>query len=251
MSAVGCNEQPAEDHGAELGANRLLADLHDALADLAARRGETEILGALAERVVAITPGAGHAGVLLGRARRPLARAAATSAAAADCDETQRTPGSPASTAVETAAPAVAEFTEIQMRWPELATALHQHRLGGVAAVPLVGTRGAFGALTVYTSVPPGGEVLPLATVLAHEASVAVSHAQTHEHLREALESRQEIGQAIGILMERHRVTADEAFARLVFVSQRTHRKIRELAAWLIHTGEEPRILLPAARKER
>jgi AmiR/NasT family two-component response regulator len=69
--------------------------------------------------------------------------------------------------------------------------------------------------------------------------------------LREALESRQEIGQAIGILMERHRVTADEAFARLVFVSQRTHRKIRELAAWLIHTGEEPRILLPAARKER
>jgi hypothetical protein len=35
------------------------------------------------------------------------------------------------------------------------------------------------------------------------------------------------------------------AFARLVLVSQRTHRKVRDLAAWLIHTGEEPR-LLPA-----
>ena len=42
---------------------------------------------------------------------------------------------------------------------------------------------------------------------------------------------------AIGILMERHRVTADDAFALLTAASQRENRKLRVLADRLVLTG--------------
>jgi AmiR/NasT family two-component response regulator len=48
--------------------------------------------------------------------------------------------------------------------------------------------------------------------------------------LREALESRELIGQAKGILMARERCSADAAFDILREVSQRTNRKLREVA---------------------
>ena len=48
--------------------------------------------------------------------------------------------------------------------------------------------------------------------------------------LREALESRDVIGQAKGILMEREKVTADDAFNMLRRASQHLNRKLRDLA---------------------
>jgi AmiR/NasT family two-component response regulator len=52
--------------------------------------------------------------------------------------------------------------------------------------------------------------------------------------------SRQQIGQAVGILMERHKIDEDTAFARLVAASQQARVKIRDIAARISQTGEEP-----------
>lgn len=60
------------------------------------------------------------------------------------------------------------------------------------------------------------------------------------EQLHKAIESRDVIGQAKGILMERHKLTADEAFDWLRIVSQHTNRKVAELARDLSETGEWP-----------
>lgn len=49
--------------------------------------------------------------------------------------------------------------------------------------------------------------------------------------LRRAMASRAVIEQAKGMLVERHRCTPDEAFEVLVAKSQRTDRKLREIAA--------------------
>ena len=54
------------------------------------------------------------------------------------------------------------------------------------------------------------------------------------EQLREALTTRDLIGQAKGILMERHRVSADGAFQLLVEISQRDNLKLREVAATVV-----------------
>ncbi len=58
------------------------------------------------------------------------------------------------------------------------------------------------------------------------------------EHLRKALASRDVIGQAKGILMERCRITADEAFALLVQASQHQNIRVAGLSAMLAETGE-------------
>ncbi len=48
------------------------------------------------------------------------------------------------------------------------------------------------------------------------------------------------IGQVQGILMERFKVTAEQAFAALSRVSQESNVKLRDVAQRLIDTGETP-----------
>ena len=57
-------------------------------------------------------------------------------------------------------------------------------------------------------------------------------------NLRDALESRAVIDQAKGILMERHKLTADQAFQMLAQVSMQTNVKVHAIAEHLVRTGE-------------
>ena len=52
--------------------------------------------------------------------------------------------------------------------------------------------------------------------------------------------TREMIGQAQGILMERERITADQAFDILRRASQHLSTKIRDVAQALVDTGESP-----------
>ena len=58
------------------------------------------------------------------------------------------------------------------------------------------------------------------------------------DNLQAALESRATIDQAKGILMERHRLTADQAFDLLARASMAANRKLRAVADHLVTTGE-------------
>jgi hypothetical protein len=58
--------------------------------------------------------------------------------------------------------------------------------------------------------------------------------------LKLALASRDTIGQAKGILMERYRLSADEAFEQLRVASQTGNCKLIDLARQLTETGEWP-----------
>jgi len=60
------------------------------------------------------------------------------------------------------------------------------------------------------------------------------------EHLERALASRDVIGQAKGILMERFKITADEAFDKLRLASQHANRKVTALAEELTVAGQWP-----------
>lgn len=59
-------------------------------------------------------------------------------------------------------------------------------------------------------------------------------------NLNEALRTRELIGQAQGILMERERITADQAFDVLRRASQKVNIKLRTVAETLVETGEAP-----------
>ncbi len=68
------------------------------------------------------------------------------------------------------------------------------------------------------------------ALIFAAHAAVALQSAQKDEHLRSAVLTRTTIGQAQGILLERHRITAGQAFNLLRELSQRRNIKLREVA---------------------
>lgn len=76
--------------------------------------------------------------------------------------------------------------------------------------------------------------------ILASHAAVAFSAARTHQQLGDALETRHEIGEAMGILMERYALTEDSAFKLLKKASQDHNIKLREIARRICETGEKP-----------
>jgi len=79
--------------------------------------------------------------------------------------------------------------------------------------------------------------------VLAAHAAIALSAVRDHERakqLEDALQANRQIGMAIGVLMGRGGMTQDEAFALLRRASQHLHRKLREVAAEVVDTGQLP-----------
>ena len=86
-------------------------------------------------------------------------------------------------------------------------------------------------------------EICHFTAVYADHAAIALSRVAEHEraeHLERALQSNREIGVAVGILMARYGMTEQGAFDLLRVTSQHQHRKLREIAAETIFTGELP-----------
>ena len=73
--------------------------------------------------------------------------------------------------------------------------------------------------------------------LFASHAAVAFADAQKLDHLDRAIASRDLIGQAKGMLMERYRIDGESAFRVLARVSQSANSPLREVAQELVTTG--------------
>ena len=97
---------------------------------------------------------------------------------------------------------------------------------------------GTFGTVRASGRISLDGDAdLDIAKICAALAAAAIADARRGEQLRDALSRRDVIGQAKGILMERGRITADQAFALLAGTSQRLNRKLTVVAEHLVDTG--------------
>jgi hypothetical protein len=90
---------------------------------------------------------------------------------------------------------------------------------------------------TSPASLSPYAEI---AEAIADHASLALKAALERDNLTRAMAARHRVGLAQGILMVRHQLTADQAFALLKRESQNTHVKIRAIAQTVIQTGDLP-----------
>jgi hypothetical protein len=82
--------------------------------------------------------------------------------------------------------------------------------------------------------------------VFASQAAVALSNAKKLvsksmqvEQLEHSLETRTMIGQATGLLMAQEGLTSDQAFQKLVSVSQNANLKLRDIALRYVKLWEE------------
>ncbi|MFN2388621.1 MAG: ANTAR domain-containing protein [Actinomycetota bacterium] len=139
------------------------------------------------------------------------------------------------------------EFRQIhalseETRWPEYCRRAIEKGVGSNLSFPLRET-GAAGCLNIYAKSERvfGERAIAIGEIYASQASVALRNAQTYSaaralatQLTEALRSRDLIGQAKGILMEREHASDDEAFAMLVTISQNANIKVREVAERLV-----------------
>ena len=112
-------------------------------------------------------------------------------------------------------------------------------------SVPLSADGRTVGALDFYGRSPDAFDTddVALAQLLSAHASLALQAASAYfssralaEQLKAAMASRAEIEQAKGILMAQRACTADEAFAALVELSQRSNRKLRDVAHAMVES---------------
>jgi ANTAR domain/GAF domain len=115
---------------------------------------------------------------------------------------------------------------------------------------------GTRGALNLYAALPRAYGVIDRtkARIFAAHAGIALGVAEAREDtalsldiglqriedLIAALGTRETIGQAEGILIERERITPDQAFDALRRASQHLNIKLREVAMYVVETGEVP-----------
>lgn len=113
--------------------------------------------------------------------------------------------------------------------------------------VPLWIDERSLGALSLYADQAAAfSEPHERVTILlARFAALALAEAQRADQMHDALGSRDVIGQARGILVERHGVTADAAFSVLSRVSQAENIKLAEVARRLVETGDLPSVPSP------
>ena len=125
-------------------------------------------------------------------------------------------------------------------RWPRFVAAAMEDGIRSMLAVQLFVEDNSLGALDIYATRPNAftEHDESVAMLLAVHAAIAMKGSATESQMRLAIDSRDVIGQAKGILMERYKISSVEAFHLLVVASQETHRKLRDVAEALTTTGE-------------
>jgi len=222
---------------------RQFADLTRTLLDAVPTTGA--VLKQVVETARAVIPGADLVSVTLRAPDGTFHTPVSTDAVALELDQLQYDNNEgPCLEAAHPDGPAVGSSGTLaeDPQWPRFgpgAAALGYHSVLATALLPDAQPPRLSGALNIYSRA--GGaftvDAFDLALLLATHASLALAHTNAVQaaeleaaHLRRAVEGRDVIGQAKGILMHRRRISADEAFDVLRRTSQDLNIKLADLA---------------------
>jgi transcriptional regulator with GAF, ATPase, and Fis domain len=235
--------------------DELAAQLAEMARSLLRKRTVQETLDGIVELAVAFVDGCDYAGIFSVERGGSVDTAAASHAIARASDTLQKElregPCFDALRYDETF-----EITDMSQdsRWPRYTARAARLGIGSVLGFQLsVGAEGTLGALNLHASRPYafGDRSRRVGRVFAAQAAVALAWARTEAQLWEANRTRQLIGEAMGVLMERHKITQDEAFDFLRRASQQQSRKLRDVAEWVVVTGERPFTRSTTRRRRR
>ena len=122
-------------------------------------------------------------------------------------------------------------------RWPSYGPAAAKAGLGSQVAFQFLAQHGHVrGALNLYSEQARAldAATMQIGALFATQVAITMGWVRHEEDVQAALYTREQIGMAIGILMERYRLTQEGAFNFLVRTSQTGNVKLREVAAAII-----------------
>lgn len=168
-----------------------------------------------------------------------------TDEAALTIDRLQQEAGEgPCLTALYEEEMVVSPDLEQEDRWPRFTPPALDLGVRSVAAYRLFREQdrdNRFGVMNMFGREPGLDEAdVALAGVFAAHCSTVLTAVVDKEGLQSALRSRDIIGQAKGILMERHRLSPDDAYAMLRKASNDRNIAVRDLAQTVAETGALP-----------
>lgn len=222
-------------------------DLARQLSDLARTlQMESDVQGTLEAMVHAaleLIPGVVEASISVARRHRGIESRAASGELPRQVDRLQEDTGEGPcmDAAYEERIVHVPDF-RYEDRWPRFAPAALEAGATSMLAFQLYTDGDVLGALNVYGA-DFGAfteESEDIGLLVAAHAAVAFADAQQVSHLHEALATRDLIGQAKGVLMERFKITPQQAFVILTTASSQTNTKLRDVAGQLATTGVLP-----------
>lgn len=118
-------------------------------------------------------------------------------------------------------------------RWPLLTAAVREHSpIRSTVSYELFTHSEGMGALNVYANHPDAitDNGVEKGYALAAHAALVFDAARKHDHFQSALSSRDIIGQAKGMIMERFNIDAAAAFTLLVKLSQDSNVTVAEIS---------------------
>ncbi len=205
----------------------------------AAPRSVDEVLSEVTNAAVELIPGVDTAGILLvGRGGRYESLAVTTElphrldAMQVEFDE------GPCLQAATTDLIVRTDDFRTETRWPKYTRAVLELGVRSGLSLKLYANDRSAGALNLFGFQPAGwdDECQTIASVLAAHAAAALMASRHSEQLTSALASRDQIGQAKGIIMERFGVDETRAFDLLRKLSQESQIKLVDIAARVVET---------------
>jgi ANTAR domain/GAF domain len=220
-------------------ANTVATQLADMIADLDRHGTETtvglhDLIGSGARHVA----GCQYAGITLADKTKAVSNVAATHRYPMVLDAIQNRCGEgPCLEAVWEHHMMHVEDLNIDQRWPDYQRhALEQTPIRSILSFELFADSSSMAALNFYAEHPHAftDESLEIGGVFATHVALAWSMMRRQDQFRSALASRDVIGQAKGVVMERFNLDAVEAFELLSRLSQQSNIKLIEVATSLI-----------------
>ena len=231
-------------------------ELADQIADITRLldddEGSDQILRRLTHLAVELVPGSTAAALTVESQDRALTFAA-SDPRIEELHELQFDAGQgPAVEALRHNEPRQVDDIAAEGRWPVFCRAAGNSGFASCLMVPLRTDRKPSGAVSLYGKQPDAfhGTSHDLALLFAAQGGTAVHNAAIYRACREmvdnlhiALGSRAVIEQAKGVVHASLQVPPEEAFGLIKRASQRTNRRVRDLAAELVHGQLDPREL--------
>jgi GAF domain-containing protein len=196
----------------------------------------------LTRGAVGAVPGAMHASITTRRPDGTLETAAATDPLVDKLDARQYDlREGPCYAAATTETIMVSYDLAHDPRWPNYGPAASEAGVHAQLGVLLTDNGKGRSALNLYAARPHefDADAIETAELFASHAAVAMGFVHTVSSLSRAVATRQAVGMAVGVLMERYQLDSERAFAFLTRTSQDSNVKLRDVAAQIVagHDG--------------